>query len=721
MLILRKLRTLELPKILKRQSYILMLGIIIPYWFFDLMQVFSTSFLFSQLWANSNHILVSFSTLFINLALIYCSRSMLGLRFLNWDNQVQGKPNIHLSHSLKELLAQLADATSRQEIAFITRQFFKDEFGIPFKNFLFHNGIDASGMPDARMAMHVSSFLCDGGDSFLNKEKILVFDELVLSNYYESSDQLQRAIALLNALQADIFLPIRSKNTMIGYIIIARGVHTHYFYSNVESDEMLIVSKNIADTMQVLGGRNIDVLTRREKLLAEELHAKYQENKHYKDIIRSFMDDKHKDTGILFYKNRQFLIGNKAAVDLIQIDPNEKEGHQCTKVLRRLVRSVELYKERRSMTAKNSDGISLLFTAFASVDNTIIINVSHPHFIDRAKKNIDTLKHSSEWDYLLCLQTTEPGKLINQLIPGTTQKLMDVKVQLLKTALGEKATLLSMAPDDVGDAVHLLHKVSGRNTLHVLNPAKSTSTNCALELFGINPIFNGNTTMVPLLERLDEVGTLFIPNIHLLDGESQERLAEFLRYGFFSLLKSDTRIASNVRIICATDCDLSQLVVKRKFSKELFDELAPITVKMPLLSELPDSEFKTILEQVREELIQKDEAYNDFLTLSKQEKEHLISERPLSMHELKTRVNTLLIKRSKENNIYEETTFDNNPANPDSVIALGKKMGKTALYYQNIMQQLAQKFDNNQNKIAKLLGVNRSSVCRYFKKYNIIA
>ena len=58
--------------------------------------------------------------------------------------------------------------------------------------------------------------------------------------------------------------------------------------------------------------------------------------------------------------------------------------------------------------------------------------------------------------------------------------------------------------------------------------------------------------MCPLLEKLDNIGTLFIKNIHFLDLETQEYLAEFIRYGFFSVFKSEHKIPSNVRIICSS-------------------------------------------------------------------------------------------------------------------------------------------------------------------------
>ena len=89
------------------------------------------------------------------------------------------------------------------------------------------------------------------------------------------------------------------------------------------------------------------------------------------------------------------------------------------------------------------------------------------------------------------------------------------------------------------------------------------------------------------------------------------------------------------------------------------------------------------------------------------------------MQELKGRVQHLLIKKSKKNQIYQEVTFD--PAyditDPDLVEAA--RLGKKALQDQRVMVLLWNKF-KNQNKIAFFLGVNRSSVNRRCKEYNLL-
>ena len=79
------------------------------------------------------------------------------------------------------------------------------------------------------------------------------------------------------------------------------------------------------------------------------MYRKHQEVNQYKESIRSFLrNSPQKEIGILFYKNRRFIFGNKAAKDLIKININTQEGHALTKAARHIARQVEEYKSPQS-------------------------------------------------------------------------------------------------------------------------------------------------------------------------------------------------------------------------------------------------------------------------------------------------------------------------------------------------------------------------------------
>ena len=79
---------------------------------------------------------------------------------------------------------------------------------------------------------------------------------------------------------------------------------------------------------------------------------------------------------------------------------------------------------------------------------------------------------------------------------------------------------------------------------------------------------------------------------------------------------------------------------------------------------------------------------------------------------------TLLVQKSQKNQIYHETQFDPAYDITDPELIEAARLGKYALKDAKILTMLWHKF-KNQNKIASFLGVNRSSVNRRCRKYNL--
>jgi len=629
-------------------------------------------------------------------------------------------------------LERLSGVTNFRELGHITQNFFKDTFGIASnKTRLYLRKMDAaehkihSNMIEDSTVSLVETFLVTHAhviDCVMREEKILIYDEIDFTHFYHACEKSAVILKFLRVINADIFLPIYENEKLIAYIIIERHARVEKFYSNVERDELIVFGSYLGNIINLLQNKNFDVLIEQEQNLRTELYQKHQEIEQYKESIRSFLrKSKTKHIGILFYKNRQFSYGNQAAKELVDININQQHGHPFVQSLRHIVQQVESFKSPKTLFIKDAHDNPLVVSAVPHLEkNTIIITVSYPSISDTIKHHIDLLKDPSEWDYLLYLQTTQSGKLINQLIPGSGSILLNFKIQLLKIALSKKAILLEMSEQDLQPMAEILHHISMRDDLHIMTlQGPSHNFDIAIALFGINPIFGvQDKQSKPLLEKLDNVGTLFIKNIHFLDMETQECLATFIRFGVYSLFKSDQKFTSNVRILCSSNKNLGLLVQDGKFSKALFQELKSTIVTMPSLLTLPEDELHSLTEGFTQQALMSD-ALQHVLSLTDKEKHLFSHNRPISLQELKSRVQHLLIKKSKKNQIYQEVAFD--PAyditDPDLVEAA--RLGKKALQEPRIMVLLWNKF-KNQNKIAFFLGVNRSSVNRRCKEYNLL-
>lgn len=721
-----KLRRRALPLILKRQLKILLQCVIAPLWISDFIQIYPL--VFSPSWITNSYAAAGISTALLTYGIYHCARKVISLRFLNFQPHVQTITRYNFVDGFKDVLEQLGHTTNMQELKHITQNFFKEAFSIPLGRTKLYirqgNGhkVDTRELsPIERLTEDFLSTHDTQATGYLNHYRIFMYDEIAFSNFYEKKPYREMALGFLEKINADIFLPIFEKNKIIAYMIIERFARPHDFYSSIEQDEMLVFASYLSNIINLIQNRNLESLIYKEKELQEELYAKHQEINQYKESIRSFLRNKQqKEIGIIFYKNRRFTFGNQTAKEMITVNINKQHGHPITKALLKIARQVEEYKSPQTTLTKDQYGEKLVLSGVPNLEQkNVIITVYHPEISDLVKKQIDALKDPTKWDYLLYLETTESGKLINQLIPSSGEQLLNFKIALLEASLSKKATLLQMPEQDLIPTVELLHHISLRETLHIIKLSKpATNNEVAIRLFGINPLFGLNhNSSKPLLEKLDRVGTIFIQNIEHLDMETQNYLAEFIKYGTYRIFKSDQKVASSVRIICSTHKNLRHLVQEGTFSSELFEELNKTTLSMPSLLTLSEAELNQLAEGFTEQAIETDD-FKNLLDFTDSDRRKFLSNRPVSLVELKSKIQQLLVQKSKNNKIYDETHFDPAYEITDPELTEAARLGKHALRDPKIMALLWNKF-KSQSKIASLLGVNRSSVNRRCKEYNL--
>ena len=221
-----------------------------------------------------------------------------------------------------------------------------------------------------------------------------------------------------------------------------------------------------------------------------------------------------------------------------------------------------------------------------------------------------------------------------------------------------------------------------------------------------------------LLKKLDRNGTLFIKNVELLDLETQNKLAHFIKYGIFTMVKSEQKLSSDVRIICSVSQNPQVLMDQNKLSLTLYKELCETTLTLPSLLIMDEKELQDLIDGFAYQAIEENN-FTSLLQISKKDKEQLIDRRPASLQEFKSKIQHLLTQKSKDHHIFHETHFDPefNVTNPKLLKAAN--LGKHALKDAEVMSMLWAQFQC-QSKIAQFLGVNRSSVNRRCKEYNLL-
>jgi DNA-binding NtrC family response regulator len=80
-------------------------------------------------------------------------------------------------------------------------------------------------------------------------------------------------------------------------------------------------------------------------------------------------------------------------------------------------------------------------------------------------------------------------------------------------------------------------------------------------------------------------GTLFLDEIGDMPAELQPKLLRFLENGTFYRVGDPTEYTADVRVIAATNCDLTDAIARGHFRSDLFYRLAVFTISIPSLHE----------------------------------------------------------------------------------------------------------------------------------------
>ncbi len=109
------------------------------------------------------------------------------------------------------------------------------------------------------------------------------------------------------------------------------------------------------------------------------------------------------------------------------------------------------------------------------------------------------------------------------------------------------------------------------------------------ELFGHEKgAFTGATQRRKGLFELADRGTIFLDEISELDQRLQAKLLRVVQEKEIMPVGSGQRKKIDVRIICATNRDLRQLVAAGKFREDLFFRLNVVNINLPALRERPE-------------------------------------------------------------------------------------------------------------------------------------
>lgn len=178
------------------------------------------------------------------------------------------------------------------------------------------------------------------------------------------------------------------------------------------------------------------------------------------------------------------------------------------------------------------------------------------------------------------------------IVDGTSQAWRALITQIAQVAPSQAAVLIQGETGSGKEVVaRLLHAQSRRadGPCIAVNCGAVSRELLESELFGYEKgAFTGATTAKPGLIAAADGGSLFLDEVGEMPGPMQVSLLRFLDRNEYRPVGSTRTLRADVRIICATNRDLQELVLQGRFRDDLLYRINTVTLLVPPLRERQD-------------------------------------------------------------------------------------------------------------------------------------
>ena len=285
----------------------------------------------------------------------------------------------------------------------------------------------------------------------------------------------------------------------------------------------------------------------------------------------------------------------KAAVEILK---RERLDVLITDIRMPEMTGVDVLREAKTI---DPGIISIIMTAFATTDTAVdALRLGAADYVHKSPNAVNDLrlrvgkelerKRLLQENVLLKRQLGTPNKFSN--IVGSSSAMMSV-FELIETIAPTGSTVLITGESGTGKelvarAIHARSARSDRPFVAV-NCGALPDTLLESELFGhMRGAFTGADTNKKGLLEVAEKGTIFLDEIGEMSAMTQVKLLRVLQERKFRRLGGTEEVEANIRIIAATNRDLSKMVAAGDFREDLFYRINVIPVKLPPLRERQD-------------------------------------------------------------------------------------------------------------------------------------
>lgn len=467
-----------------------------------------------------------------------------------------------------------------------------------------------------------------------------------------------------------------------------------------------------------------------------------QQIKDYEKLFDAVLNASH--DGILILDNKGIVIYvNKAISAFISCNPSDVLGQHFNTLIEKHIfskRSISmkaLQEKRKVTTLLEVRGKKMLTTATPYVNDQnevefVISNVRNLGELETIASMF--LENQGKW-YSPNLNRQD-GLLRKKVIKDKIKELGFLDFNFESDAMTEICEIaLKIAPLDIpvlimGDSgvgkgllAQIIHKASFRSdrTMIEINCASIPESLIDSELFGYTEgTFTGGRKMgkTGLIEAAHK-STILLDEISAMPLEFQTRLLKFLDDGYILPLGSRERKWIDVRVIAATNFDLSEQIAKGRFRKDLFYRLSVLPINIPPLCNRKEDInilIETFLENYRKK-------YRKSININQDARRYLLyHDCPGNVRELKNILERLSILAKNDiigvDDLPPYLIQNNIPSNipVDMFISYTPLKKMVANYEIQVINRLMDTYKSTY-KVAELLGVSQPTIVRKMHLY----
>ncbi len=232
----------------------------------------------------------------------------------------------------------------------------------------------------------------------------------------------------------------------------------------------------------------------------------------------------------------------------------------------------------------------ILMTAFSSVDTAVTaVKLGANDYLQKPFELSD-LKNAI--NNILNKQQTEKSADSSLKTIGNTPEMLKIN-EIINNISDTDSTVLITGESGTGKELiaHSIHSKSSRsgNPFVPVNCSAIPESLFESEMFGYKKgSFTGALTDKTGLFKEAEGGTLFLDEIGDLPINCQAKLLRILQDGSYRAIGSTTQTKTNVRILCATNKNLTEEVKKGNFREDLLYRINVVEIELPPLRKRKD-------------------------------------------------------------------------------------------------------------------------------------